>query len=59
MLLLAFGGAMVAGNVAAMVRKRASPLAGGDVTRAPWRRTIPFTLIGLVVGIWGLATLVT
>lgn len=57
LLMLAFGGAMVAGNVAAMVRPRANPRKAGELTRAPWRRTVPFTLIGLVVGLWGLATL--
>ncbi len=58
-LLLAFGAAMAAGNVAAMMRPRANPRRAGELSRAPWRRTVPFTLIGLVVAFWGLATLLS
>lgn len=58
-LLLAFGAAMAAGNIAAMVRPRPNPRRQGELTKAPLRRTLPYTIIGLVVAVWGLASLLT
>ncbi|HCB33929.1 MAG TPA: hypothetical protein DEP66_06510 [Acidimicrobiaceae bacterium] len=54
---LAFGGAMLAGNAAAMVRRRAEPRRAGELTRAPLRRTVPYVLVGLVATVWALASL--
>ncbi|MFZ9925713.1 MAG: hypothetical protein ACO3F0_06035 [Ilumatobacteraceae bacterium] len=56
-LLLAFGGAMFAGNVAAMFRPRQSPREEGELTQAPKTRSIAMALLGLVASLWALFTL--
>ena len=55
-LVLAFGGALLVGNVGAMLRPR-QPADGGAPARAPARRAVPLALVGLVAAIWALATL--
>ncbi|MDE0320509.1 hypothetical protein [Candidatus Poriferisodalis multihospitum] len=55
-LVLAMGGALFVGNVAAMVRPRYVG-DGGKAVRAPARRAVPLALVGLVAAIWALATL--
>lgn len=55
-LVLAMGGALFVGNVAAMVRPRHVGDSGKAV-RAPARRAVPLALVGLVAAIWALATL--
>ena len=62
-LLLALGGALFAGNVAALVRppdKR--PAVSGDddahLTKAPVLRSVLYGLIGLVAAVWALASLI-
>ncbi len=57
LLILAFGAAMLAGNVAAMARRRSAPRRAGELTRAPWKRTLPYALVGLVATIWAIASL--
>jgi hypothetical protein len=57
-LVLALGGAMVAGNVAAIMRPP-PPRDGRDLPAAPRGRSIAFIVLGSVVGLWALATLVT
>ncbi len=55
-LVLAVGGALLVGNLAAMVRPRRVG-GGGAPVRAPARRAVPLALVGLVAAIWALATL--
>ncbi|MCB0971189.1 MAG: hypothetical protein KDA97_06680 [Acidimicrobiales bacterium] len=57
-LVLAMGGALVAGNLAAIVR----PPSGqadkeGELDRAPVARSVVMALVGLVAAIWALASL--
>lgn len=55
-LVLAVGGALLVGNLAAMVRPRRAG-DGAKPVRAPARRAVPLALVGLVAAIWALATL--
>jgi hypothetical protein len=57
-LLLAFGGAMVVGNVAALIRP---PAADGDgpVQRPPTGRTLVLIGLGAIATIWALASLIS
>ena len=57
-LVLAFGGAMFVGNVAAVFRPRETPREDGELTEAPKARSIAMGLLGLVVALWALFTLV-
>ena len=57
-LLLAFGGAMVVGNVAALIRPPASADDGEPVERPPLSRTLVLVGLGAVAAIWALATLI-
>ena len=57
-LLLALGGAMVVGNVLALVRPPERPRAG-ELERAPRGRSVAMIGIGLVAAIPALATLLT
>ncbi|WP_116999711.1 hypothetical protein [Desertimonas flava] len=57
-LLLALGGALLVGNVMAIVRPPERPQAEGDLDRAPLARSMLMAAIGLVGAVWGLATLV-
>lgn len=61
LLFLAFGGALVVGNVMALVRPPA-PSDGGDSTtpiRPPLARCVTMIVIGLVAVVWALATLIS
>ena len=56
-LVLALGGALLVGNVLALVRPPAE--AGeGDLRRAPTGRSLVMAGIGLVAAVWALASLV-
>jgi hypothetical protein len=59
-LLLAFGGAMVAGNVMALVRPPKPP--AGTLEEPPERppvtRSVVMIVLGAVVAIWALASLI-
>lgn len=57
-LVLAMGGALAVGNIAALVRPPARPDAAAP-PEALRRRAMVFAAIGLVAAIWALATLVT
>lgn len=57
-LVLAFGGAMVVGNVAAVVRPP-EQRKDGDLERAPVARSLTMAAVGLIAVIWALATLIT
>jgi hypothetical protein len=56
-LVLAIGGAMAVGSIAAMVRPP-DQRAEGDLDRAPVARSVAFAAIGLVGAIWAIASLV-
>lgn len=56
-LVLALGGAMLAGNVAALVR----PPEGrrdGDLEQAPVARSLGFAVLGAIAAIWALGSLI-
>lgn len=57
-LVLAFGGALFAGNLMAVVRPPQHQLDEGNLERAPVARSLTFAAIGLVAAIWALASLV-
>jgi hypothetical protein len=56
-LVLAIGGAMAVGSIAALVKPPAQRTEG-DLERAPVARSVVFALIGLVGAIWALASLI-
>lgn len=57
-LVLAFGGAMFVGNLAALLKPRDAPREAGELTRAPKARSIAMAALGLVAALWALFTLV-
>ncbi len=56
-LLLALGGALLVGNVLAIVRPRAE-VNEGDLRRAPLGRSLLMAGVGAVAAIWALASLI-
>lgn len=58
-LLLALGGALLIGNVAAIVRPPDTPREEGALERAPVTRSIVMAVVGLIAAIWALASLIT
>jgi hypothetical protein len=56
-LVLAIGGAMAVGSIAALVKPPAQRTEG-DLERAPVARSIAFAAIGLIGAIWALASLI-
>ena len=58
-LVLALGGALFAGNVAAIVRPPAEPREEGALDRAPLVRSVLMGGLGLVAAIWALASLLS
>ena len=56
-LLLAFGGAMFVGNLAAVLRPREAPREEGELTQAPKARSLAMALLGLTAAVWALFTL--
>ena len=56
-LLLALGGAMALGNLAALVRPPRQPR-GTDLDRPPLWRGLSYLVIGVVVVVWALAGLI-
>ena len=57
-LLLALGGALVVGNVMALVRPPEQPRQQGELARAPVGRSVVMIVIGLCCAIPALAALV-
>ena len=57
-LVLAIGGAMAVGSIAALVRPPGK-LDEGDLDRAPVGRSLVFAAVGLVGAIWAFASLVS
>ncbi len=58
-LVLAFGGAMFAGNLLAVVRPPAQPRDESHLDRAPVSRSLVIAAVGLIAAIWAIATLVS
>lgn len=56
-LVLAIGGAMSAGNLAALFFPPRAKRADGDLPRAPVVRCTVFTILGLVASVWAVASL--
>lgn len=59
---MAVGAALFVGNLMALIRRRAPASVaqsedGHALTRAPVARTVAFMVMGLVVAVWGLASL--
>lgn len=57
LLVLALGGALLVGNVMAVLRPRELPRADGELARAPLGRSLVMSVVGLVATIWAIATL--
>lgn len=57
LLLLAFGGAMVAGSVAALVRPPVSGEDAGVPERPPLGRSVGMIVVGGIAAVWALASL--
>jgi hypothetical protein len=57
-LVLALGGAMAAGNLAAMIRPPEQTRHEEDLERAPVVRSVVFVGVGIVAAIWALASLI-
>lgn len=58
-LVLALGGALLAGNVAAIVRPPQQPREEGALERAPVGRSIVMAAVGFVAAVWALASLIS
>lgn len=58
-LVLALGGALLIGNVAAVVRPPGGPRPEGELERAPMARSLGMAFVGLVAAVWALASLVS
>jgi len=56
-LVLAIGGAMAVGNLAALVRPPDSRRDDDDLERAPLARSVIFIGLGVVASIWALGSL--
>jgi len=56
-LVLALGGALFVGNVAAIARPPAEPREEGALERAPLVRSIVMGALGLLAAIWALGSL--
>ena len=57
-LVLALGGALFVGNIAALARPPEHPREEGSLERAPVARSVAMGLVGLVAAIWALASLI-
>ncbi|WP_040494932.1 hypothetical protein [Ilumatobacter nonamiensis] len=59
LLVLAFGGALFAGSLLAVVKPPERQLDDAHLERAPVGRSLVYALIGLVAAIWAIASLVS
>ncbi len=57
-LVLALGGAMLVGNLAAVFRPPEGPRKEGDLDRAPVARSLVFAVIGGIAAVWALGSLI-
>ncbi|MEM7139411.1 MAG: hypothetical protein AAF548_00150 [Actinomycetota bacterium] len=58
-LVLAIGGAMAAGNIAALLRPPDERRDDEDLERAPFGRSIVFIAVGVVAAVWALGSLIS
>ncbi len=58
-LILALGGALVVGNIAALVRPPEKRQKDTDLEQAPLVRSLVMAAIGLVASIWAIASLLS
>ena len=58
-LVLAFGGAMFVGNVAAVVKPRETPREEGELSQAPKVRSVAMAILGLAAAVWAIITLLS
>ena len=58
LLVLALGGALLVGNVVALVRPPERPK-DGELRRAPTGRSLVMALIGLIAAVWALGSLLS
>ena len=58
-LVLAMGGALLVGNVAAIVRPPAAARGDDDLERAPVGRSLFMAALGLIAALWALASLLS
>lgn len=58
-LVLALGGALAVGNVAAIVRPPTRKTDDADLDRAPMARTVVMAVVGAVAAVWALASLLS
>lgn len=56
-LVIALGGAMCAGNIAALVRPPKQRRDANDLTKAPILRSVVMALIGAIAALWALVSL--
>lgn len=57
-LVLALGGALLFGNVMAVVRPPENKRSEEDLEKAPVARSIGMAVVGLIAAVWALASLV-
>lgn len=58
-LVLAIGGAMAVGNLAALVRPPEERRDDDDLERAPMVRSLVFVVVGAVAAVWALGSLIS
>lgn len=58
-LMLALGGALLVGNVMAIVKPPEARRGENDLEHAPLARSLLMAAVGLVGAVWGLATLIS
>ena len=58
-LVLALGGALVAGNLAAIVKPPAQRRGEGDLEKAPIGRSVAMAALGAIAALWALGSLLT
>ena len=57
-LVLAIGGAMATGNIAALIRPPIERRNDEDLERAPLIRSIVFSALGMVAAVWAVGSLI-
>ncbi len=58
LLVLAIGGAMAVGNLAALLRPPEKPNDESDLQKAPVTRSIVYIVLGFAASIWAIASMV-
>lgn len=58
-LVLALGGALFVGSLAAIIRPPDTPRDEGALEQAPVRRSVLMAAVGLVAAVWALASLLS